>query len=197
MQLSLCLLLIAGAMSPRSSPSVPARDSSAITSTSGCSGLPQDAAALGALRTAVSKARSAVNSIDFGKTSVTYAQGAAVMHGPVKAAQDFLGYEEVFASRAQSEPSLLYYWQAYTGAIDARKYVAGLSGNFRFVKAGDETSTALIDKWTGDLDASTDELDKAILSTGTLMENTLTFVDRCAFGITYRPGTKSGKSAEH
>jgi hypothetical protein len=151
-----------------------------------CSDIPPKAAELATLRSAITKAQSAVDAIDFSKIKISYAQGQAMMQGPIKAAHDDIGHADAFAARAETEPSLLYYWHAYTGAVYAKTALTGAGSTLRFaIVNGDQASIDRIAQWRADIDAAVGNLDEALVPTETMIGRLLESVDKCAFGVTY------------
>jgi hypothetical protein len=152
-----------------------------------CPALRRKAPELAMLRVAITKALAAVDAIDFSKISISYAQGEAMRNGPIKAAHDDVGRADLFAARAESQPTLLYYWYAYTGAVYAKTALTGADSTLRFVivKYEDEASTKRIAQWRAGIDDALGDLDKSLSSAEKMIDGAIESVDKCAFGVVY------------
>ena len=167
--------------------------------TNRCPELPRKAPELAMLRVAITKALAAVDAIDFSKISISYAQGEAMVNGPIKGAHDDIGRADLSASRAESQPTLLFYWYAYTGAVYAKTALTGADSTLRLVivKYGDEASTARIAQWRAGIDDAWGDLDKALFSTEKMIDGVIESVDKCAFGVVYQQRhAKEGHGSE-
>ncbi|HXA19128.1 MAG TPA: hypothetical protein VN380_19205 [Thermoanaerobaculia bacterium] len=186
MRIATCFLVIGLGVSGQNAVGETSHYSKHRTDTLPCSDLPRKAEELAALRSAISKARAAIATIDFGKIAISYSQGAAMMTA-IKADQDELSYADAFAARAEAQPTLLYYWDAYSEAIDAKKAVEGANWTLRFaIVNNDEASTVRIKRWRDDLDDAAHDLDEARQSAGKFLRHVLESVDKCAFGVVYQ-----------
>jgi hypothetical protein len=186
MRIATCALLIAAAIVPQPILGEIGPASKGSTITAPCPDLPHKAPELATLRAALTKALAAVDAIDFSKISISYAQGKAMMN-VIKAAHDDIGRADVIASRAETQPTLLFDWYAYTSAVYAKTAVNGADDTLRFVivKFGDDASNALIAQWRADLTAASNDLVVGIDSTEKLIDGVLESVDKCAFGVVY------------
>ena len=193
MRISISFLLIALGISGQSMLGQSAHASTQLANKTSCSDLPHKAEALDALRVSVTKARAAIAAVDLREIYVSYPQGLRLMN-VVNACQKELSYADHSASRAEADPTLVYYLDAYSEAIDATKAVKGVSflfeGDFEPIVKNhenlNEASMTRIKKWRDDLDDAAYDLDKARESTGKLLRRVLESVDKCAFGVVYQ-----------
>jgi hypothetical protein len=148
-----------------------------------CPALPKQPSSFGELHDAFRAAKAAMAQIDFGKTAVSYSEGAELTR-QIDRARQFVDLGEQFVKKAEAEPSLLFYWHVYTGATSARDdlvWVASLMP----ITHKDEKTAEQAGAWRDSLQDAAEKIDAARTAVAATIDQVLQSADECAFGVKY------------
>jgi hypothetical protein len=165
---SICFLLIALGVSGQSALGQSSHVSKKPAKTTACADLSHKVKELAALRASITKGRAAIAAVDLQQISVYYAQGLR-MTNVIDAGKQDLSRADGAAAAAETLPSLLYYFDAYSDAIDAATGLHRVSflftGDFAPIAKNrenlDEASVTRIQKWQSDLDNAAYDITRA------------------------------------